>query len=123
MTAIIDIISPVEMGEQRISVTLDETSKPLLAFKPITINFDYSNASPEGIVLPLEIEVQPDAKHIAQAGGYRTKIYRTIAPESYTFTVPSAGDYLVVLREIYHMQWYGKLLLEVDGDRLIKNSR
>ena len=44
----IDIISPRTIGSDKIDITVDPISLPLLAGNPITLNFDYSTAAPGG---------------------------------------------------------------------------
>ena len=68
--------------------------------------------------MPLEVIVQPENAEVAAAGGYRRKVFKRHAPTSYTFTVPSAGDYLIVIRELAHNQWRGKKTITVGGDQL-----
>ncbi len=118
MTALIDIISPTFLGESCIKVSVDPSCEPLMAFRPVMVDFDYAGAAPEGIALPLELIVQPALSAAADAGGYHRKVFNRHPPTSYTFAVPSAGDYLVLIREVAHNQWQGRLVITVGGDRL-----
>lgn len=122
MTSVIDTISPLYIGDQKISIEVDSSCKPLMAFKRIIINIDYSDALPEGVILPLELIVQPGFGGGGEANGYKRKVFRRTAPESYTFTVPSSGDYLVVVREIFHNQWRGSQIITVGGDPVSSRS-
>jgi len=116
MVALIDRISPDFLCEQRIKIQMDQSSEPLMPFRRIIVNFDYGDADPEGVVLPLELIVQPAFGGGGAALGYRRIVFRRTAPSSATFTVPSAGQYLLVLREMAHNQWYGRHLITVGGD-------
>lgn len=113
MTAELDIISPTFIGTDTIVITVDPVSQPLLAGRTITLNFDYSDAEPGGVVLPLILQVQPA---FGRGAGYFEKVFRKRALNSFAFTVASAGQYLVVLRECWHNSWQGRLLLEVAGE-------
>lgn len=117
MVATLDILSPVFVGEDRITLTVNENSKPLLSFKIITINVNYDLAGEEGISLPLEFILQPGFGGGGEANGYQQKIFRRTAPETISFTVPSAGQYLLLLREIHHNRWQGRLIMTVEGDQ------
>ncbi|MCP4674325.1 MAG: hypothetical protein GY854_02165 [Deltaproteobacteria bacterium] len=118
MVALIDRISPTFLGDSRIRVSINPCCEPLMAFRPITVDLNYDDAEPEGVVLPLEITVQPAFAEVSAAGGYRHKVFHRHVPSSYTFTVPSAGDYLILIREYAHNQWQGRLVITVAGNRL-----
>lgn len=114
MSELLDLISPVDMGSDKIVLSVDNLNDgALLVSRPITLLFDYSLAAPNGVVLPLVLQVQPA---FGSGVGYVEKVFRRFAPESYAFTVPSAGIYLAVLRECYHQRWQGRILFEVEGD-------
>ncbi len=118
MAALIDIISPMYLGETRIRVSTNPSCEPLMAFRPVTVDFNYDAAKPGGIALPLVLVVQPALSEVAAAGGYRRKVFNRHPPASYTFTVPSAGDYLIMIREFAHNQWRGQKIITVGGDQL-----
>jgi hypothetical protein len=111
----IDSISPIYVGSDKIVVTLDENSSRL-AFSPVTVNFDYSAALPADIVLPLEVVVQPAFSPGGDGGGFRSKTFRKNRPTSYTFNPPAAGTYLIVIRELFHNQWQGRFEVVIAGD-------
>lgn len=113
MTDVIDIISPRTIGEDKIVITVDPVSEPLLAGNPITINFDYSATTPGGVVMPLELIVQPG---FGRGEGYFTHIFRKSRPNSFAFVLPSAGIWLAVLRECAHNYWQGRIQLDVGGE-------
>lgn len=120
--AIIDTISPDFMAAKRITVSVNKDCEPLMAFKRIVIDIDYTATEPEGVVLPLELIVQPGFGGGGPANGYRRKVFKYTAPESYTFTVPSSGDYLILVREIFHNKWQGSTVITVGGVPVLSDS-
>lgn len=111
---LIDIISPRDIGADKIVITVDPSSEPLLSSSAITLNFDYSAASPGGVVLPLQFVLQPT---FGRGVGYFEKEFRLDRPSSFTFRVPGAGQYLALLRECWHNSWQGRLLLDIGGEQ------
>lgn len=118
----LDTISPSNLGSDMITITIDPVSLPLLAQRVITLDFDYSKTAPGGVVLPLILQVQPA---FGRGVGYFEHVFRDHRPNSYAFALPSAGQWLVVLRECWHNAWQGRLLLEVGGEEFsqIQSSR
>lgn len=110
---ILDLISPETIGEDKIGVTIDPISLPLLVGRVITLRFDYSLTYPQGVKKPLKLQVQPA---FGSGVGYFEVLYVRSLPRSYAFTVQSAGQYLALLRETGHNSWQGRLLFEVKGD-------
>ena len=74
---------------------------------------DFDNHHPGGVVLPLILQVQPA---FGRGVGYFEKVFRKTRPNSFAFSVPSAGQYLVLLRECFHNRWQGRLLIQVEGE-------
>lgn len=114
MAEIIDSISPDYIGEDKFVLTVAEESKPLLSYKLVTINIDYSETGTTGLMLPIIIVVQPA---FGDGTGYVKRTFSRSAPSSYTFYASAgAGDYLVLVREYGHNQWQGRLVITVAGD-------
>lgn len=114
MSENLDLVSPVTMGSDQIVLTVaNPTGEALLVGRPITIDFDYSATLPDGVVLPLILQVQPA---FGRGVGYLEKVFRKTAPNSFAFSLPGAGQYLVLLRECFHNRWQGRLLIQVDGE-------
>jgi hypothetical protein len=116
-----DMLSPDYSELEKIVVTKDITGD-VFVFNPITINFDYSACETatdagEGVIVPMELILQPNFGDGGAGGGYINKIFRRNAPSSFTFTVPGAGFYLIVIKEIFHNRWWGRLRFEVQGDQ------
>lgn len=118
----LDTISPRTIGSDQIVITVDPVSLPLLATRVVTLNFDYSATAPGGVVLPLILKVQPTT---GRGVGYFEKVFRKIRPSSYAFTLPGAGQYLVLLRECAHNSWQGRIVLDIGGEQFsqIQSSR
>lgn len=119
---LLDIVSPETVGEDKIGISIDPVSLPLLINRTITLNFDYSETYPEGVVKPLKLQVQPS---FGDGEGYFEIEFARTIPRSFGFSVEGAGEYLVVLRETGHNLWQGRLLIEVGGDKFnqVKTSR
>ena len=114
MADTIDIISPRTIGEDKIVLTIDPVSLPLLESNIITLNFDYSETEPEGVVLPLQFIVAPA---FGRGVGFSEKIFRRTRPSSFAFSVPGAGTYLALLRECGHNSWSGSIRIVVEGEQ------
>jgi hypothetical protein len=109
----IDEISPIYYGEDRLSLSLSTPNQVLRAFEPILITVDYARALPEGVSLPLEFTVSAPSEVNALR-----KVFRRFKPLELAFTPREGGSHLVRFGEPYHNQWWGKLVLEIAGDRL-----
>ncbi len=113
----IDIIAPVTIGRDAISLTVDIDSEPLQAFKVLQINIDYDEAGTNGVSVPLELIIQPGFGGGGTANGYKRTVYRRTAPARFLYRPPAAGQYLILLKEIHHNRLQGRLLIEVAGDK------
>jgi len=113
MSEILDLISPATVGSDQIKISVDPASQPLLAANVVSLNFDYSDTWPAYVSLPLILQVQPA---FGRGAGYFEKQFSRVVPSGFAFTVPGAGQYLVVLRECAHNYWQGRLLIEVGGE-------
>lgn len=111
----IDFMSPLYIGEDKVRVTVDPSTDPPTAGKPVTLNFDYTDADEAGgLVLPLVLTVQPPG---VEGVGYVTHTFTRHRPSSYTFTARDAGTYFILLKESAHNRWQGRLLMEVAGEK------
>lgn len=113
MSNVLDVISPLYIGQDKIVISVDPSSQPLLTSSLITLNFDYSATAPGGVVKPLKLQVQPS---FGNGEGYFEVTFDLFTPDSYTFQAGGAGDYLAVIKEIGHNSWQGRLLFTVKGD-------
>jgi hypothetical protein len=117
MVALIDIISPVTIGSDKITLTVDDGSLPLQTFKPITVNIDYTPAGTDGINVPLELVIQPESGDGGAGNGYFRDVYYRAAPDTITFTPSKANKYFILLKEMFHNRWQGRLIVDVAGDK------
>jgi len=111
-----DRVSPAFVGEDRITVTIDEDSflaGSLVTERTITARFDYSGAEPEGVALPIIVELQPG---FGDGDAYRRLAFKRFTPETFAFKVTGAGKYFILVKERFHNQWQGRLEIEVEGD-------
>lgn len=114
MPSRLDILSPATIGSEKIGLKVDAGSK-LLANNPITVNIDYSRADVDGgIVLPLIIALVPVSD--PEKTEFVERQFKLTRPDSFTFTVERAGEYLIVARESAHNRWVGRVRLVVEGD-------
>ena len=115
MSEVLDRISPTFIGSDAITIEVDQVSQPLLAERAIILNFNYDDTLPNGVRLPLILQIQPA---FGDGTGYFRKIFSRSVPSSFAHTYPSAGQYLILLREFGHNNWQGRLLIEVGGGPL-----
>jgi len=117
MPSKIDTIAPTYIGKDAISLNINEDSEPLQAHKVLQIDIDYTNCGEEGVSVPVELIIQPGFGGGGTANGYTNKIYRRTAPSRILYRPPQGGEYLILLREIHHNRYQGRLLIEVAGDK------
>lgn len=110
--ALIDEISPTYVGEDRIVLSLSDPQTPLLAFVPFQVDIDYAKTQPGGLVLPLELVFQ------APSGVMQRRVFERSAPASLLLVPRTRGRHLVLLRELFHNHWQGRLEVDVQGDDL-----
>ena len=113
MTARIDEINPIIVGEQRIVLQLSNPDAQLLAFVPFQIDVDYTLADPEGIVFPLELVFRGP-----RAGQFSRRIFSRSAPSGLVLTPTSGGTHFILFREQFHNHWQGQLFVDVEGEDL-----
>lgn len=108
----LEVLSPNFLGSKRISLSLSDQTPVPKALQDVRIEIDYSEAEDYGgIVLPVLVMVQTPRKK-----GFRSDVFRKIAPTSYIFAPQEAGTHLVVVREVFHNRLHGTLALEVAGE-------
>lgn len=108
---LLEEISPETIGEDRIDLQLDDGNLQPRAGQTIVVNIDYSRCAPDGIRLPLELVVQtPSVTGIVQRFFTRTR------PTSISFRAREGGAYLVMVREVAHNRWFGRLGVQVAGE-------
>lgn len=110
---LIEELAPETIGEDLITLTLNQLTLAPRAFSPVIVDVDYARTLPDGVVLPLELVIQAPSP-----SGYIRRIIRRLAPADITFTPREGGTHLVMLRELWHNRWLGKLRVPVAGDPL-----
>jgi hypothetical protein len=138
MPTSMDDLSPDYLGEDRIELTLNErivaanmvvpgnTSyttpvqpppPDLRAFNLVTVFVYYDECLPEGVVLPLEMIVRGPSD-----GSYQRRIYSRIVPPILTFKPREGGPHFIMLREVAHNRWWGRININVWGTGLVPVS-
>jgi len=111
--ATIDDIAPSYVREKRIDLTLDAGQLTVRAFQPVLVNVGYDRCKPEGVMMPLVLEVQGPSPQ-----SYQRREYTKALPVSFIFTPREGGPHLVTLREVAHNRWWSSLNLDVEGELL-----
>lgn len=116
--AVVDEISPSTCGEDRIGLTLSQSTPKPTAFEGVVIEIDYDRCAPEGVMLPLELVI------VGPSGvaTYQRRVFRRFAPIDVAFRPREGGPHLVRLGEAHHNRWYGALTLDVAGNRLTEGT-
>jgi hypothetical protein len=109
----LDDICPSYVGDNRLRLTLADPDDPLIAFRPVLVNVDYSRALPEGVMLPLALTVTAPSEVNAVR-----MVFRRFAPGQVAFTPREGGSFLVRMGELFHNKWWGSLVLDIAGDRI-----
>lgn len=74
---------------------------------------DTSSTAPNGVTLPIEIQVTSGSS----APSFRRVVYRSQVPTRFVLTPREGGPHVVRVRELYHQRAVGVLHLDVQGDR------
>jgi hypothetical protein len=108
-----DEICPGYIGTELITISLALPDIEPRSFQYVLLNVDYS-ATDEigGIVLPLELMVTAPT-----ISNFRRTIFDLVATPQLSFQPQEAGEHLIVLREVAHNRVYGKLLIQVAGEK------
>jgi len=113
--SLIEEICPEYIGEERIALSVDPSSAPR-AFQSVLIAIDYSLCDPEGgAVLPLEMLVQGPSP-----SSFRRLVFSRTKPAEIVITPREGGRHLVVLREMAHNRFHGKVAFDVAGEQLTR---
>jgi hypothetical protein len=108
----LDELSPRYLGEDRIGLELAAEQNPI-AGRAVSIVVDYTALAPYQAKLPLEMVVQASAPE-----SYQRRIFSRLRPTALTFVPREGGTHSVVLRELGHNRWWGKLRVSVQGELL-----
>ncbi len=110
---VLEELSPSYIREQRIDLTLNRATPTPQAFAPVLVDMIYARCAPEGVVLPMLLEVQGPSP-----ASYQRRVFTHAPPNSLVFTPREGGRHLVTLREVAHNRWFGSLRLDVGGELL-----
>lgn len=113
MTARIDELAPAYIGEDKITLQLDDPAVSLVAFEPFQVNIDYTATEPYGLQLPLELVLQGP-----RAGQHHRRLFHHSRPSSVILIPEQGGRHFILFRELYHNRWQGRLMVDVDGEDL-----
>jgi hypothetical protein len=110
---IIDQLSPAYVGEDVFVLALDPELPAPRVGVPSQVNADYSGADANGgAVLPVEFLV------VAPDGGPRvSSVLRATLHRSFLFVPSVPGPHLVLVREIAHNRFLGRLVVDVAGEK------
>jgi hypothetical protein len=111
--AVVDELSPEIYGQDLILLSLTPLQTPR-QFEPVTVDVDYAQCLPAGIVLPLEMTVTSESG----AALFQRAVFRRYAPTQLTFIPREGGSHLIRLAESHHNRWFGALQIEVLGERV-----
>lgn len=109
----LDELSPPYIREKRIDLSLGADSELPAAMRSVLLDVNYDRTFPEGVVLPLLLEIQGPSP-----ASYQRRVFRRVAPQSILFTPREGGPHAVILREVCHNRWWGSLRFDVSGERL-----
>lgn len=111
----IDDLSPPYVRERRIVMTLGVGSSSPAANQSMVIDVDYSKTLPEGLILPLILEVQGPSQ-----ASYQRRVFSRAQPRSIVITPREGGRHNVTLREVAHNKWWGAVQFDVAGERILR---
>jgi hypothetical protein len=106
----LDDISPKYIGEAKFTLT-PGTERPT-AGVPVVVDIDYGTDA-RGVELPLECIVQGSADE-----SYVRQTFELFVPPSVVFTPIEGGRHVVMVRELGHNRWWGRLEVDVAGELL-----
>lgn len=113
----IDTLAPSTVRAQNITLALASQAAPT-AFRAIDVAVaPTGDALTSGLSLPLELSVtSPSSSRTGNV--IYTHVFRRAVPSIVTFMPKEGGTFIIRLRELQHMKWWGSLTLVVQGDPL-----
>lgn len=104
-------LSAPELGQKMIELELSQETLNPLEGSPVTVLCDYSQALPNGVTLPISIQVTtPDGRRIVD------RVISRVLPESFDFIPDVGGVHLARVIEVDHNRWFGSMQISVTGD-------
>lgn len=117
MSELLESIAPSYVRERRLHLALAPDTVPA-ANQSLVLSVDYNKALPEGVVLPLVLEVQGPSP-----ASYQRREFVRTRPLSIVLTPREGGAHLVTLREVAHNRWWGSLHFDVEGTHILRPER
>ncbi|MFZ5896797.1 MAG: hypothetical protein ACOY0T_37420 [Myxococcota bacterium] len=106
-----EMLSPPELGESRIRLTLSPDTPAPTEGAPALVDIDYSKAAPEGITLPIVCSVAgPSGRKVLNV------VFTRMLPTQIEWSPEEGGPHLVRIAEMFHNRWFGALVVDVIGD-------
>lgn len=115
----LDEISPEFMGEDRIRLAVDPTSR-LETGARVSVLIDYGSVGPTGVTPPIIATASPAGE---DGFGAQRQEFEDRRPTVFTFVARVAGQWLVVVRESAHNRWQGRLLVDIVGEEVERQTR
>lgn len=112
--SVLDELCPDYYEAKRIKLTPADPLVRVRARSPMRVLVDYAACEPQGVVLPLEMLITGPSGEKSFVRHIDRRIVRT----SITWTPREGGKHTLVLREVGHNRWWGRLDVDVDGDLL-----
>ena len=107
----IDELSPATIGEDKFVLTLDPISDPPRVGYAVQVNVDYTGTGANGASPPILFGVQGRT-----AKSFVERIFRRRLPRQITFIPVASGEHVILVQELRHNRWQGRLHITVVGD-------
>jgi hypothetical protein len=107
----IDELAPQYVREKKLDLSTDPDAEAPRANRSILVTVNYGRTAPDGVSLPLVMEIQGPSPT-----SYQRRVFSRTRPASVIFTPREGGRHDVILREAAHNRWWGSLALEVAGE-------
>lgn len=106
----LDDLAPAYVRDKRFDLAVEQGAK-VAAGRPLLVTVSYRRALPEGVMLPLLLEVQGPSR-----ASYVRREYTRVAPSSVIFTPQEGGPFVIIIREVAHNKFWGSLNVTVEGE-------
>jgi hypothetical protein len=113
-----EMLSDDTLGASMIVLALGVDSSSPIESTPCVVTCDYSRALPNGVVLPVLVQVfRPDGTKLVE------RVLSRVLPDSVDFLPDVGGKHLVRIAETNHNRWFGALVVDVIGDPQREDER
>lgn len=112
------MLSDSQLGAKVIALSLSPDTPAPIEGSPVVVLCDYSGSLPNGVVLPLSIQVTaPDGRLIVD------RTVTRVAPASFDFVPDVGGVHLARVAEQNHNRYYGSLQIAIVGDETSESDQ